>query len=209
MDTVMAEQRETHELVESARRGNREAFEVLAAQVRSRLLGRINALLGQKLREKVNPEDVHQEVLLRGLESIARFEGNEVDSFLAWLEGIARNVVRNLVRRKDLKKEFELSHDPPALGSSPSRHQAREERFERLSKAVEALSPDYRTVIRLVRIEGLKIREVAERMGRSESAVKNLLLRAMKELRDSFGATDSFSLPDRRLEDVGGGDVRQ
>jgi hypothetical protein len=44
-------------------------------------------------------------------------------------------------------------------------------------------------------------------MNRSESAVKNLLLRAMKELRDSFGGTDSFSLPDRRLGDERGGDA--
>jgi RNA polymerase sigma-70 factor (ECF subfamily) len=208
MDTVMAEPAESNVLVERARSGDREAFDELAAQARSRLLQKIDRMVGPRLREKAEPEDVLQEVFLRGLESIARFDGNDAEAFQRWLEGIARNVVRNLGRRKSWKKEFELTHDVPASGSSPSRHQRREERFERLSKAVESLSPDYRTVIRLARIEGLKIREVAERMNRSESAVKNLLLRAMKELRDSFGETDSFRLPDRRLEGKEDDDAR-
>jgi RNA polymerase sigma-70 factor (ECF subfamily) len=203
----MVEPADTQALVQRARRGDRVAFEELVAQVRSRLLGRIRSLVGPRLRQKVDPEDVLQEALLRGLESIARFAGTDSDAFLFWLEGIARNLVRNLTRRKGWKQEFAISRDVPAGGSSPSGRQRRDERFERLSQSVESLSPDYRTVIRLARIEGLKLKEVARRMNRSESAVKNLLLRAMKELRDSFGGTDSFSLPDRRLGDERGGDA--
>ena len=207
METVMAGPRDTQALVHQARHGDRKAFDELAAQARGRLIGEINRMLGQRLREKVDPEDVLQEVVLRAFESIGRFEGEDADAFQRWLEGIARNVVRNLARRKGWKNEFEITRDPPSPVSSPSRHQRREERFERLSKCVESLSPDYRTVIRLVRIDGLKIREVAERMNRSESAVKNLLLRAMKELRNTFSDTDSFSLPDRRLASEGESDA--
>jgi DNA-directed RNA polymerase specialized sigma24 family protein len=54
-------------------------------------------------------------------------------------------------------------------------------------------------VIVLARVEELKIREIAERMERSESAVKNLLLRALRELRQNFGDTESLRLPDRSL----------
>ena len=36
-------------------------------------------------------------------------------------------------------------------------------------------------------------------MNRSESAVKNLLLRALKELQESFGDTESLQLPRRSL----------
>ncbi|HVR74913.1 MAG TPA: RNA polymerase sigma factor [Planctomycetota bacterium] len=199
MDAVIMEAAETQALLERARRGDRTAFEGLVAPERSRLLGHIQGLLGRKLRVKVDPEDVLQESLLRALEAIARFEGRNASDFERWLEGIARNVVRNLVRKKGWTTELEIARDVPAPGSSPSHRHRREERFERLSKAVESLSPDYRTVIRLVRIDGLKIQEVAGRMNRSESAVKNLLLRAMKALRDSLGETESFSLPDRRL----------
>jgi hypothetical protein len=43
------------------------------------------------------------------------------------------------------------------------------------------------------------MKEIARRLDRSESAVKNLLLRALKALRQSFGDTESLGLPDRRL----------
>jgi DNA-directed RNA polymerase specialized sigma24 family protein len=49
------------------------------------------------------------------------------------------------------------------------------------------------------RIEGLRIGEIAEQMGRSPSAVKNLLFKAMKKLQESFGDTESMGLPDRHL----------
>ena len=48
----------------------------------------------------------------------------------------------------------------------------RDERWERLRSSLEALSPDHREVIELARLEGLKINDIAERMGRSPGAVK-------------------------------------
>ena len=66
-------------------------------------------------------------------------------------------------------------------------HLRREERFDRLQHALESLPPDYREVIRLSRIEGMKTSEIAELMGRSSAAVKQLLFRALRRLRESFG----------------------
>ena len=79
----------------------------------------------------------------------------------------------------------------------------REERFERLQKALESLPPDYREAIRLSRIEGLKTVEIAERMGRSREAVKQLIFRALRRLRESFGDTESLHLPDRKFDTEG------
>jgi RNA polymerase sigma factor (sigma-70 family) len=53
------------------------------------------------------------------------------------------------------------------------------------------LPPDYRRVIRLARIEGLKIQEIAERIGKSRDSVKHLLARALDSLRAGFGAAGS------------------
>jgi RNA polymerase sigma-70 factor (ECF subfamily) len=102
--------------------------------------------------------------------------------------------------------EVERLPSPPSQISA-GRALRREERFERLEKALRGLSPDHREVIVLARIEGLQMKEIAERLGRSNSAVKNLLLRALKELKSSFGDTESFHLPDRSLKGKGGTDV--
>ncbi len=61
-------------------------------------------------------------------------------------------------------------------------------------KTLRTLSPEHQTVLELSRMEGQSIRKIAERMGRSESAVKNLLLRATRKLRESFGDTQSLGL---------------
>ena len=69
---------------------------------------------------------------------------------------------------------------------------------------MEGLKADYRQMILLCRIEGLSIRETAQRMHRSPNAVKKLLARALKELKDRFGDTESLSLPPRSLPLEGG-----
>jgi len=70
----------------------------------------------------------------------------------------------------------------------------RQERFGRLKKSVDSLSPDYRKVVILSRIEGLTIKEIAVRMNKSEGSVRNLLFRAMKELKKSLSGTESLNL---------------
>ncbi len=82
---------------------------------------------------------------------------------------------------------------------SPSREMRRHERFDRLQASVGKLNEDHRQVILLSRIEGLRIREIAARMNRSETAIRSLLFRALKELRKSLAETESLRLPQRSL----------
>ena len=56
------------------------------------------------------------------------------------------------------------------------------EQAERIERAFQGLPPDYREVILLSRIVGLSRAEAAREMGRSESAVRNLLHRALAQL---------------------------
>ncbi len=67
--------------------------------------------------------------------------------------------------------------------------------MSRFQDALERLPPDYRTAIRLVRLEGLKIHEAAAQMNRTPNAVMHLLGRALKQLQDSLGDTESLNLP--------------
>ena len=82
----------------------------------------------------------------------------------------------------------------------------RSERFDRLEEALKTLSPDHRQVITMARVDGLKIKEIAERMNRSPNAVMQLLWRALEKLKASFGETESLHLPDRNLLNDCGGD---
>jgi RNA polymerase sigma factor (sigma-70 family) len=79
----------------------------------------------------------------------------------------------------------------------------RNERFEQLERCMRTLSTDHQEVVRLARIDGLPIREVARRMNRSPEAAKKLLWRALKELRKTFRDTESLHLPPRTLKPPG------
>lgn len=191
---------EEQALVERASQGDREAFDTLVARSRKELESHVASRLGGRLRGELERDDLLQETVARALESIERFEWQGEGSFRRWLFGIAENVTHEAARKLRRGPDLEAFPDLPGTDSSPSKHVRRSERFERLQEAIRRLSPDHRRVILLVRIEGLTIREVAERMERSVSSVKNLLLRAMRAMRETLPDTESLTLPARRLE---------
>lgn len=105
-----------------------------------------------------------------------------------------------LVSQKKSLDRLQLTTDVPARDATPSKEVRRNERFDRLEEAINRLSPDQREALKLARLEGVKVREIAVRMNRSTKAVYALLSRALVELKESFGDTESLHLPDRILE---------
>ena len=123
-----------------------------------------------------------------------------------WLAGIANHVVHEQAKRQKLRRAAPLDVDIAEDSLSQSKAQRREERFDRLEEAVKALSPDHRRVILLARVERLPLHEVAQRMGRTRGATRQLLWRALQELRKVFGETESLHLPPRSLKPEGDAD---
>lgn len=195
----------THEqqLVERAQNGDNQAFEELFRNVKDGMLSSIRSRLGPTTRQAHDPEDVLQASFIRALHSIQRFELRGDGSFRRWMESIAIHVTLDTVRHQGRRTMLRIDRDVKGDGTSPSKGMRRQERLARLEQAMETLSPDYRTVLKLSRMEGLPIKEIASQMGRTESAVKNLLLRATKQLRMSFGDTVSLNLGDRHFDDKG------
>ncbi len=202
----MATPRDAQDLFQKARNGDREAWGVLVALYRGPLEAHIRKRVGQHLRQDVDLEDVLQESLTQATQSLSHCQAATAPSFLAWLEGIAEHVILNLARRKRSDKILYVEKDAPAPGPTPSNLHRRVERMDRLQRALDGLSPDYREVIKLVRLEGLPIREAAGRMGRTPKAVAHLLGRALAKLKESFADTESLGLPHDR--DITGGGVR-
>lgn len=200
MTLLMVENESTEALVTQARNGDRVAYGRLAERFIERLRSLVQSRLGPALREDLEVEDVVQETFRLGLEGIERFAWQGEESFLRWLGTISENLIRKNARTKARRPAMEEILEIEGSGTSPSVHLRREERFDRLQQALESLPPDYREVIRLSRIEGKKTSEIATLMGRSSSAVKQLLFRALRRLRESFGETETLHLPDRRFD---------
>lgn len=196
---------ELQTLVEKAREGDRAAFEELVEAYDERLRGFILTRLGSHLRSEIEVDDVLQETLAQAWSSIACFQPRGPSSFPRWLNGIAEHVILNAVRRlrRRAASVLFLELDAPSQDPSPSKRARREERMDRLQRAMDGLSPEHRQAIHLVRIDGLAVKEAASRMGRSPKAVAHLLSRGLQKLREAFGETESLGLPPRVLRREG------
>jgi RNA polymerase sigma-70 factor (subfamily 1) len=218
------EQPEVEKLVEDARAGDREARGLLAERFGDRLRSWIKARVGRRLGRAVNAEDLLQETFLQAFRVIPRLQWRGEEAFLGWLRTLAEHVIRDEVKRLGARKraadrgislQEEVGGEDgrpvgldaflPAPSTTASRELQREERFERLEKALDSLPPDYRKVIQLVSVRGLSMKDAARRMGRSPDAVTMLHLRALRKLRAAYGETDteSLNLPHDRALDPG------
>ncbi len=206
MRAIMPDDTRARDLVERARGGDLQAFAELFEPLRPHLLASIRTRLSPTIRQRIDPEDVLQDTYVRGLHSLSRFEWKGEDSFGRWLQAIASHVALDVVRHEGRRPALRLERDVQGDDAAPSRGLRRQERQERLMKALRNLSLDHQTVLELSRMEGQSIREIAERMERSESAVKNLPLPATPQLILAFGHTESLRLARAPSDETGTSD---
>lgn len=189
---------DTGQLVDAASRGDAIAVEELLGRYLPALRAFIRLRSGKLLRDKESASDLAQSVCREVLQHLERFQfGGEV-GFRRWLyttavRKIAHRQAFYLASRRDARREVVApaaadSERPGELLASygtfctPSQQAIANEEIERIERAFAQLPEDHRDVISYARILGLPHRETAELMGRSEGAVRTLLLRALAQL---------------------------
>jgi RNA polymerase sigma-70 factor, ECF subfamily len=185
-------------LLERAHAGDTEAFGQLLTQYHNYMRLMVRALAGTTLKLRVDASDLVQEACLEAHRDFPQFEGSSEAELLAWLRRIlARNLadsaryqsagIRDHRRQRSLELMLEQSslsvQDAlAATATTASAVAAQRERAVLLADALEGLPADYRDVVILRNLEGLKFSEVAARMGRSSGAVRMLWARAIEKL---------------------------
>lgn len=165
-------------LVLSAQRGDKRAFAALVELYQHAVYGFLRA----RLLEPADAEDLCQEVFLRcylGREKLAR--ANAVGS---WLVGIARNVLREHIKKQRRRKEVawtELCLELDALVGQ--HHGDSDDALHHLPKCLESLGQSAREAIDFRYSADLKWSEIGVRLRRSEGAVKLLVHRARQALK--------------------------
>jgi RNA polymerase sigma-70 factor (subfamily 1) len=147
------------------------------------------------LRRRLDPSDVVQEVLLRGIERLGEFQGDSPGIQAAWLKEILRNLMTDLVRyhraaKRDVTREAILTEDQAGKDRSPSSTVRRWEEADRILAGLKQLSPEQREAIEL-RARGLTFAEMGERTGKSADALRMLWGRAVARLTELVRHDDS------------------
>lgn len=131
-------------------------------------------------------EELSSEVFAQALESIDNFE-DRGGTIGPWLYGIARNLLAEHFRTVGKVHTLPLEHGSTLPGAEdPEGQVMRGLTCEDLYRAVEHLPDEQREVVILRFIEGYRVKEAAEIMGRSPGAVRALQHRAMVSLRKAL-----------------------
>ena len=177
------------DLVRRATAGDAHSLAALLERYLPRLRAFVRLRVDVAVRARESASDLVQTVCREVLQNAAQFEYQGEDRFRAWLFQTALNKIRDRGRyhyaeRRDPGAEQAGSRgidgaDPHGALQSPSQHAMAQETAEAMEQAFDLLTEDHREVITLSRIVGLPHAEIARVMGRSDTAVRGLLSRAL------------------------------
>lgn len=173
-------------LAAACRAGDLHAYERLYQLQGARMRNLARNLLGTVS----DAEDAVQETFLKVQRSIANFRGQS--SFVTWIFRILVNtchdVRRSRTRRKEIATEEREEGVTPAEPRAPGAHPTLKLALER---AIAQLTHHQRDVFLLYEVEGFRHAEIAELLEISETASKNTLFQAKKNLRQMLEAPRS------------------
>ncbi len=200
MEGIMAEPDQQILLVRRVKAGDRAAFDELIKAFEDRVRAFIRSRIQPGFRSRLDADEILQDTFVRAFQSIGSFQGEDPVQFRRWLTGVAQKTVLRAEEEARRNPTLEIQDNVAAKDVSPSKAMRRDERFDHLQGAIESLGGDYREVILLTRIQGLTLKQAAEKMGRSPEAIRKLFWRALQQLRKVLTNTGSLHLADRSLE---------
>jgi RNA polymerase sigma-70 factor (ECF subfamily) len=188
-----------NDLLEQARRGDREALGRLLEVQRAALHRRAERQLDGRVAVRVDASDITQQAFLEAHRSFEQFAGRDARDLAAWLQGILDHKVAGAIRdhtllqKRSVRREQSLDDSrgggtplKQALDaglSSPSQKAMRTEEAQRLAQALTALPDDQREAVRLRHLEGWALADIARHLGRTQAATAGLIKRGMQALR--------------------------
>jgi len=134
-----------------------------------------------RINDQNEAENLGGDVFLRALQSLDSYRGSR-EQMRAWLFKIAHNLVVDYLRKMSKRKAVSLND--VEIRDRASTEEAVEVKLEleRLSKALEQLTPAKRQVIGLRFFGGLSSAEVGKILGKSSGAVREMQRAAVQEL---------------------------
>ncbi len=193
---------DTDELLARTANGDRAARDQLITRHRARLRKMVGYHLDRRMRARVDPSDVVQEVLAEASRKLPDYLRQRPLPFYPWLRQMAEAHLFALKRRHLRTQKRTVHREEPGIlalpeesaaelasrlvtsATSPSQRLLREEARQRVQAALEQLSSRDRQVLELRHLEQLSVAETAAVLGINEGAVKTRHVRALQRLRN-------------------------
>lgn len=164
-------------------------------QIHEKYHAKIYNLILRMVNDREDAEDLTVETFVNAWRAWDRFRGEARVS--TWLHQIALNNCKNRFKQRDRQREHEpvsldeaieteggeLGREVADWRDAPERVLMNNELSAQIERAVDALAPEYKSVLVLCEIEGMSYEEIAQVLGLSVPAVKTRLHRARMMVR--------------------------
>jgi RNA polymerase sigma-70 factor (ECF subfamily) len=130
-----------------------------------------------------NAEDLTSEVFIRLLNAVNERSAPS-RTLRGWLYGVASRIVADFHRQRFREERLKMETQENNELSDPATAVSQKQTLKELSTALNELTKEQQEVIALRFGSGMPIRQVAEAIGKSEGAVKQLQARAVAKLSD-------------------------
>ncbi len=119
------------------------------------------------------------------MKALANIKGYQYTGqpFAAWLYRIAGNLVTDYYRARKPVTTLDEGLQLAASGTSPEEAALALDDQQAVARAIQTLSPDQQDVVLMRFSGGLKLKEIAQAVGKTEGAVKALMFRALGSLK--------------------------
>jgi RNA polymerase sigma-70 factor (ECF subfamily) len=199
-----------HELLGRAVGGDRAAIQQLLLLHHDRIVAAIAGKVPADLHAVLAAEDVCQDAYVAAFRQITSFRPHNEEAFRRWLMTIAERKLVDAIRAQRAAKRgggrrAEVPASDPQASSvielldavavherTPSRSAAHREMVLHVQNALDSLKEEYRDALRLHYIENLTVAEAAERMDRTQGAVRMLCSRGLRKLAEAIGDPARF-----------------
>ncbi len=186
-------------LIESARKGDLDAFNTLVVAYQHQVYNLAYRIMG----DEASASDVTQEAFIAAYKHMQSFRG---ESFKSWIYRIVTNACYDELRRRKRKptisldglvdgSETEVEYDIPDESAGPERHVEQRQLAGLIESGISALPADQRITLVLSDVQGMSYEEIAAITGANLGTVKSRLSRARAKLRDYLLASGEL-LPD-------------
>lgn len=150
----------------------------------------VYSYVARRVRSRPEAEDLTAEVFHRALRSLPRFKWTGAP-FAAWLFRIAANMIADRAKRA-AREQGDGNVEVIATQAAQSQSDIEQaERQAHLFRLVEALAEDQCRVVLMRFVEEKSISVIAQALGRSEGAIKQLQFRALQNLRKELATEDT------------------
>jgi RNA polymerase sigma-70 factor (ECF subfamily) len=187
------EGRDRQAALDGARQGDALALGKLLQSFQPYVRVILRAFHDDRLQSRLDDSDLVQDVFLEAHRGFAGFRGTTVGEFAMWMRRIALRSAGRASRsfagaaKRDPAREQpaeDLDQLPAGAGDSPSDQAIRHEQAARMADALARLPEDMQQVLLDRHVADLPHAAIAQRLGRTEAAVRMLYVRALRRLRE-------------------------